>query len=84
MEWIKCSEQMPSEDQIVLAIAQESFSEKYQIILAYLYNDNCLMKKQKPKLIWKESCNCSGSEYDPMVIESVTHWMPLPEPPSTT
>lgn len=66
-EWIKCSERMPDKDSKV--IAYTSFG---QIIFGMHYR-------------WKKY---ELQALDPLVSEctswqgSVTHWMPLPEPPT--
>lgn len=81
MEWIKCSHRLPEPNSKLLAYAKDAFSDHYTIISA-VYYDKFEMKGGKPKYEFHEYCHCSGMEWDYMMIEDVTHWMPLPEPPN--
>lgn len=65
--WIKCSERMPNEDtQMVLAFSQG------EIVAAYWNYVMCPIDYKK----YRAFTYLSGS-----LLEHVTHWMPLPEPP---
>ncbi len=79
-KWIKCSERMPPIDEKILAYAKESNSKKYEIIKA-IYYDRYEINGRKPEYEFYECCNCSGYDYDDMMIDHISHWMPLPKTP---
>lgn len=67
MEWIKCSERMPEDTQMVLAFSQG------EIVAAYWNYVMCPIEYKK----YRAFTYLSGS-----LLDHVSHWMPLPEPPS--
>ncbi|EBY0984824.1 DUF551 domain-containing protein [Salmonella enterica subsp. enterica serovar Bovismorbificans] len=67
MEWIKCSERIPKDTQMVLAFS------KGEIVAAYWNYVMCPIEYKK----YRAFTYLSGS-----LLENVSHWMPLPEPPS--
>lgn len=64
--WIKCSERMPENTQMVLAFSQG------EIVAAYWNYVVCPIDYKK----YRAFTYLSGS-----LLEDVTHWQPLPEPP---
>lgn len=67
MEWIKCSERMPEETQMLLAYSQG------EIVAAYW---NWIVSPIDYKK-YRGFTYLSG-----YVLDEVTHWMPLPPPPT--
>ena len=65
-EWIKCSERMPENTQMLLAFSQG------EIVAAYW---NWVVNPIDYKK-YRGFTYLSGS-----ILDDVTHWMPLPEPP---
>lgn len=65
-DWIKCSERMPENTQMVLAFSQG------EIVAAYWNYVVCPIEYKK----YRAFTYLSGS-----LLEHVTHWQPLPEPP---
>lgn len=73
MEWIKCSERMPDDEADVLCFGQ--------------YGDNDIDEECYQFMGWLSSKGIKGiwrvSDGDSQNRRAkVTHWMPLPEPPS--
>lgn len=65
-EWIKCSERMPENTQMLLAFSQD------EIVAAYWsWVVNPIDYKK-----YRGFTYLSG-----IILDDVTHWMPLPEPP---
>lgn len=72
-EWISVSDRLPEKGQIVLIYEGGS---KVPISSRYSPQD-CKYSQ------WPEICNCGGVECHPgLHQEEVTHWMPLPKPPT--
>lgn len=73
MEWIKCSERLPDDEADVLCFGQygdnDIDDERYQF-MGWLSSKGI-------KDIW---CVSDGNSQNSRA--RVTHWMPLPEPPS--
>ncbi|ECD0004729.1 DUF551 domain-containing protein [Escherichia coli] len=73
MEWIKCSERLPDDEADVLCFGQygdnDIDDERYQF-MGWLSSKGI-------KDIWRVSDGNSQNSR-----ARVTHWMPLPEPPS--
>lgn len=67
MEWIKCSERMPDNTQMLLAFSQG------EIVPAYW---NWVVNPIDYKK-YRDFTYLSG-----YTLEGVTHWMPLPPPPT--
>lgn len=65
-QWIKCSERMPEDTQMLLAFSQG------EIVAAYW---NWVVNPIDYKK-YRAFTYLSGN-----TLEGVTHWMPLPEPP---
>lgn len=67
-EWIKCSERMPEEFADVLVVTEDSqVREGYHFVYA------------GAPPVWKIYCYRKLYVND---VEIVTHWMPLPPPPT--
>lgn len=77
--WISVKDRLPDDRMSVLAYVKELYGD-WRIINAGYY-DRHSSNTKKPNLQFHESCGCSGQERDEMIIECVSHWMPLPEPP---
>lgn len=67
MQWIKCSQQMPENTQMLLAYSQG------QIVPALWNYVVCPVEYKKYRAF---------TYLDGGPLENVTHWMPLPPPPS--
>ncbi len=67
MEWIKCSDEMPKDTQMVLAFSLG------EIVAAYWNYVMCPIEYKK----YRAFTYLSGC-----ILEHVTHWMPLPPPPA--
>ncbi len=89
MEWISVKDRLPEPEEYVLVHGDGG---KYwrnageNIFLAFL----CVDEKQREILPWNDcnlfktgTCGC-GCDWYPQYISYVTHWMPLPQPPTTT
>lgn len=78
MNWISVKNQLPEHDQVVLAVFEIPSSEKYDW---YKYPSNlCLLNffKESPyKQFFRDK-----STLRPINSEKITHWMPLPNPPT--
>ena len=70
--WIKCSERMPIDNEMVLFYV---LLDKDIYVGAYLCVGAYLPPSSFGKAGWVESGGVSWQDAD------VTHWMPLPEPP---
>lgn len=66
-EWIKCSEQMPESSEDVTV-----FSRSKGVINGYYFGWTGESRN------WYAACG----EYEGQIEDDVTHWMPLPEPPT--
>jgi hypothetical protein len=71
-KWIKCSERMPEPIMFVLGYAPLD-----KVVLMMLLDDEETLEDGKP--IWRV-CGCEESWS--FLLEAVTHWMPLPDPPT--
>ena len=78
--WIKVSDRLPPLCEDILAYARGYGEPDFKIIKCSYYDKFANVRK-KPNFKFHEECGCSGHEYDPMMIDEVTHWMPLPKPP---
>ena len=67
MQWIRCCDQMPENTQMLLAYS------KGEMVPAYWNYVMCPIEYKK----YRAFTYLSGS-----LLEDVTHWMPLPPPPS--
>ncbi len=81
MKWISTKDKLPEPRTQGLAYAKEFMSDNYEIIMFYYY-DRFEMKGRKPNHAFYEDCHCSGYDFDEMRIDELTHWMPLPNPPT--
>jgi hypothetical protein len=70
--WIACSERMPEPVTFVLGYAPMD-----RVVLIMMLDDEEALKDGKPT--WRV---CGSEESWYFLLEEVTHWMPLPEPPS--
>lgn len=66
MEWIKCSDRLPNEDELVLVYGEDGVFRAY-------YNDINFPSWQ---------CSPIGSYAGDGCVFGITHWMPLPEIPN--
>jgi hypothetical protein len=66
MNWIKCSERMPADKQLVLVWAADIFGGGHVVTTAQWF--------ERTAYPW-------GSSDEFIDFSTITHWMPLPEPP---
>lgn len=73
MEWIKCSERVPEDDDFVYIWPRPEFGTELHV--------GQFCKFHKKGASWYAQVNEQnyGIEWYPI---TVTHWMPLPEPPT--
>lgn len=71
MEWIKCSERMPEVDDWVIAFHIDG----YQRIAKWTSTSGNYHMRN-----FTHCWECDGNDSEPEV--SITHWQPLPEPPT--
>lgn len=81
MKWICCKEQKPGEETPVLCwITREDYP---QVMKMQKYKDMEVRPDYNPDLDNALGWVSLWSEHDYYEFEDVTHWMPLPEPPSS-
>lgn len=77
-KWIPVSERLPDKDGKYLAFKQHHYGA-WQDVVGFAKDGESVSKYdlENEKDIWYNY----ASEYGYYSIDSVTHWMPLPEPP---
>jgi Protein of unknown function (DUF551) len=79
MKWIKCSEQMPQDDQLCLVIISDTmFTAKWELYTAWANNPE--------RRFWSLLCDACCCHDWPVIKDrdSIQYWMPLsalPEKP---
>ena len=74
MKWIPCSERLPELDVSVLVYFAHDFSSYMEVAALTEFGAYLRYQGEAAKLMW-------WSGEIPSDLDSVTHWMPLPEPP---
>ena len=78
-KWIPVTERLPDKDGEYL-VAKQLFSDSYVRVVSFAKDGRKISKydfHNRWKNVWYEY----HSEYGYILIDSVTRWMPLPEPP---
>ena len=79
-EWIPVTERLPEEDGYYL-VAKKIFNNSIlQKVLSFA-KDGRKVDKYDFHREWKNVWHYYDSEWGYITVDSVTHWMPLPEPP---
>ena len=71
MDWIQCSDKLPETDKSVIMFVHNDNYEYTNITIGYLESPSYIEREQQ----WT-------SFEDHFDMEDVSHWMPLPKPPS--
>ena len=81
MEWIKCSDRMPTDvNQNYLTVIKDNPKAKPKVC-GWIELAHWNGRNEPPEWVYEDICNntCCISEDD--ISTEVTHWMPYPKPP---
>jgi hypothetical protein len=79
-EWIPVTERLPEDDGDYL-VAKKIFNNSIRQDVLRFAKDGRKVDKYDFQGEWKNIWYYYDSEYGYITVDSVTHWMPLPEPP---
>lgn len=83
-EWISVNDDLPKEDEVVLAaVKKKSFNSEEYVYMPATYESG---ERSEERLVgkgWYEERYYGYYDdiYDRKILDEVTHWMPLPNPP---
>lgn len=83
-EWISVNDDLPNEDEVVLAaVKKKSFNSDEYVYMPATYESG---ERSEERLVgngWYEDRYYGYYDdiYDREILDEVTHWMPLPNPP---
>ena len=83
-EWISVNDDLPKEDEVVLAaVKKKSFNPEEYVYMPATYESG---ERSEERLVgkgWYEEryYGCYDDIYDRKILDEVTHWMPLTNPP---
>ena len=80
VKWIPVTERLPSEDGQYLVVKKIFNNSIWQEVLSFA-KDGRKVDKYDFHRGWKNVWYYYDSEWGHIAVDSVTHWMPLPEPP---
>jgi len=66
MEWIRVTDSLPSQKGVFLVYTAESYNDFHGFFVVFWCGEHFND--------WPPNCGCTG-------ISTITHWMPLPNPP---
>ena len=82
-QWIPVSERLPDKDGDYLVVKKIFNNNIIQDVLSFA-KDGRKVDKYDFHRGWKNVWHYYDSEWGHITVDSVTHWMPLPEPPKVT